>query len=102
VNFEKLENLIINIGSFGDNTQIKVLEKVKFKEWKELIIVGCIKDNTFLENINFEKLEKLNLCIYLQDVKFLEKETYKNLKVLQLGYTDISALENAKLKTCKY
>ena len=93
VNFKKLENLIINMGDpLGDNIQIKVLEKVNFKELKELLIVGSIKNSTFLENINFEKLEKLNLSIQLQDINFLKKESYKNLKELQFSYKDISAL----------
>ena len=99
VKFAKLECLTLYWHSnLVDNTQIKVLEKVDFKELKELDLYCPLNDISFLENVKFEKLEKLYLKFIIEDLSVFSKLNFSELKELTLKSKDYSGLENVKFE----
>jgi len=87
VNFPKLEILKI----YGiNNSNINTLEKVNFRELKELSIFSgifseIILDIQVLEKVKYEKLEKLRLSWRISDINILEQVKFKELKILDLS-----------------
>ena len=101
--FKKLEKLNL---SWNKITDIKILEKVCFNELKELDLrENKLKDVDALEKMNFIKLEKLDLSRNnISNIDILAKAKFKNLIELNLNTNtipDIGFLENAKFEKIK-
>ena len=78
------------------NEELKDLNKIKFKELKDLDLGGNnISDIKGLENVKFEKLEKLDLNNNeISDIKVLEKVKFDKLKLLDLSNNKIDLKQN--------
>ena len=78
-----MEKLDLSCNKISD---INVLEKVNFKQLKELNLFDNgpgLKEISVLEKVQFENLEKLNLCWNpITNIKILEKTNFYKLKDL--------------------
>ena len=91
VNIQELNLRSKFIGKGG----LEYLEKVNFKELKELNLnSNNISDIKVLEKVKFDKLEKLYLRNNkISDINILEKVNFKELKELNLIYNNISVIK---------
>ncbi len=94
INLQKLNLKNKRIGDKG----FEILEKINFKELKELYLSGnIISDIKILEKVRFEQLEILNLgSNKISDINILEKVNFKNLKKLYLHNNNISDIKILK------
>ena len=102
INIENIDINELNLnGRYIGNEGLKGLNKIKFKELKELYLCGNeISNINILEKVNFKGLKVLNLSKNkISDINILEKVNFKGLKELYL-YTnqisDISFFERVK------
>ena len=103
VNFVKLEKLDLYSSDGAQNpVDMNVLEKVNFKELKELTLC-YISNINFLKKVKFDKLEKIILKAKHFDINIFEKLNFKELKELYLfslhmDYMELKVLEKLKFE----
>ena len=92
VDCQELEVLNLSYNYLDDNKILKKLEKIKFKQLKELNLSNNeIIEIDFLERIDFKDLEILNLsCNEINDLSIFDKVKFKQLKELNLSNNKLS------------
>ena len=94
MNFPKLRVLDLNENNISD---IKVLEKVNFKNLEKLYLSNNydLADINILEDVNFRELKELDLSWNnISDIKVFEKVKFEKLELLDLFGNNIDMNNN--------
>ena len=103
VNFKELKNLCLNVNNISD---IKVLEGVKFYKLEKLdLSFNQIGGVDVLEKVKFKKLKELILKEnHIDNIDILENTDFEKLEILDLTnnkITNINVLEKVNFKDLK-